>query len=447
MPRCVGLPNGPCPNSRNDSSVRNGEGDLWLCADCDKTRHKEWLASRADKSTTTVSTTTATTSTTTKKTKITDTKPSQSRSADTFKPCMTEAKIVCASDSLDNISRFVCNELLAYVYCYRDSSNADALRRVVLNYFSDEDITVAKKVLCHEFQSALANTPSSVLLTERRSSTSRPAHEAEAEDIVGIFDALDVQNILHNQVFVATNLAKVPKYGPEETNIAAVVDRQVETESRISKLACNIDKLQHEVLEVSSNQTVEALSSINKKLESLSNAVTGYARGIGASVGSTSASTSSYASLPNTRNALSEPDRSMNLIVFGIAEDHDPVIWRSKVDAALSFVTGQVADVVDMYRLGRKTDSKVRPILVKLRTIWDRRIILSQSYKLKQYGDPVFIAPDEPLEARRKRIFDRKKAAAERAGKIVEVKDNVLVIDGIEVYSVKDGAVSHDDDQ
>lgn len=46
MPRCMGLPTGPCPKGRNDNSVRNGEGDLMLCHDCDTTRHQEWLASR-----------------------------------------------------------------------------------------------------------------------------------------------------------------------------------------------------------------------------------------------------------------------------------------------------------------------------------------------------------------------------------------------------------------
>jgi len=39
MPRCVGLPTGPCPNGRNDSYVRNGEGDLMLCPDCDSARY------------------------------------------------------------------------------------------------------------------------------------------------------------------------------------------------------------------------------------------------------------------------------------------------------------------------------------------------------------------------------------------------------------------------
>ena len=48
MPRCVGLPTGPCPNGRNDSYMRNGEGDLMLCPDCDSARFQEWLANRDD---------------------------------------------------------------------------------------------------------------------------------------------------------------------------------------------------------------------------------------------------------------------------------------------------------------------------------------------------------------------------------------------------------------
>ena len=42
--RCVGLPDGPCPNNRFDESVRCRTGDLMLCSDCDNTRHQLYLA-------------------------------------------------------------------------------------------------------------------------------------------------------------------------------------------------------------------------------------------------------------------------------------------------------------------------------------------------------------------------------------------------------------------
>jgi len=46
MPRCEGLPNGPCPKKKNDNTVWLGEGELMLCASCDGVRHQAFLASK-----------------------------------------------------------------------------------------------------------------------------------------------------------------------------------------------------------------------------------------------------------------------------------------------------------------------------------------------------------------------------------------------------------------
>jgi len=46
MPRCEGLPDGPCPGKSNDSSVKLGEGDLMLCHDCDQVRFQGFLAAQ-----------------------------------------------------------------------------------------------------------------------------------------------------------------------------------------------------------------------------------------------------------------------------------------------------------------------------------------------------------------------------------------------------------------
>jgi len=79
-----------------------------------------------------------------------------------------------------------------HISCYRNRANSDAIRRVVLNHFSAEDIGAAKKLLCCEFHAKLTGDT----WTERRSSTSRAAHEAEIDDILVIFDTLDVHNTL-----------------------------------------------------------------------------------------------------------------------------------------------------------------------------------------------------------------------------------------------------------
>jgi len=46
MPRCDGLPEGPCPSRKNDNTVRVGEGDLMLCKSCDKERFERFLNSK-----------------------------------------------------------------------------------------------------------------------------------------------------------------------------------------------------------------------------------------------------------------------------------------------------------------------------------------------------------------------------------------------------------------
>lgn len=132
-------------------------------------------------------------------------------------------------------------------------------------------------------------------------------------------------------------------------------------------------------------------------------------------------------------------DRSSNVVVFGVKEDRVANVWRQTLDAALSFVTGHAVDVVDAYRIGRFDASKTRPIIVKLRSVWDRRIIVSNSYKLKTFTGRIFISPDEPLEERRKRTFDRIKYRAERAGKEVVVNGDILSIDGVMVFSLENG--------
>ena len=132
-------------------------------------------------------------------------------------------------------------------------------------------------------------------------------------------------------------------------------------------------------------------------------------------------------------------DRAMNIVVFGVAENRAASVWRQKVDEALLFVTGHAVDVVDAYRIGRFDTNKIRPIIVKLRTLWDRRLIVSNCNKLKNFSSRIFISPDESLEDRRKRSFDRIRHRAEQAGKDVSVDNGVLLVNGVRIFSLGEG--------
>ena len=62
-------------------------------------------------------------------------------------------------------------------------------------------------------------------------------------------------------------------------------------------------------------------------------------------------------------------DRTMNVIIFGVAEDKDVAVWRNRVDDVLSHVAGRSVDVTDTFRIGGKfTAGKVRPVLSAVNT-------------------------------------------------------------------------------
>jgi len=124
-----------------------------------------------------------------------------------------------------------------------------------------------------------------------------------------------------------------------------------------------------------SHQNVTSLSQeLDKKLISLNARVDSRLEQISAVCRQSLVSTSGQ----TVSGQRAEIDRSMNIVVFGITEDRNAAVWRQSVQNALDHVSGQHVDVVDLYRVGRYDQNKMRPIVVKLRNGWDRRILLSR---------------------------------------------------------------------
>jgi len=267
---------------------------------------------------------------------------------------------------------YIENELLAYTSFYRDRVNSEALRSTLLAFYSPDDISAAKKVFVSKFHQQLG---SSMLTAERRNSAAREAHEAEVEDIIGMFDLLDMSSVLNDHKFVAMKLDSLPKYGPEEINPAALVERQVRTEATVKDIATTVEQLY-------SRSTTDESASV-RKLESMLCDMQQKVDSFQTSVCTTlnnlqlacSHSTDVIRSRGSTGAQAHVVDRAQNIVVFGIKEDRDMSVWRSNVDEVLEFVVGHAVDVVDMFRLGRFTpnSSRPRPVLVKLRVVWDKR--------------------------------------------------------------------------
>jgi len=90
--------------------------------------------------------------------------------------------------------------------------------------------------------------------------------------------------------------------------------------------------------------------------------------------------------------------------IFGVTEDKNSSVWHAKVAAALQHIAGRPADITDAFRIGKfdLNQPRPRPIIGKLRCVWDKRLILS--LKLAEVSEfrHMGVVSDEPLEVRRK---------------------------------------------
>jgi len=139
-------------------------------------------------------------------------------------------------------------------------------------------------------------------------------------------------------------------------------------------------------------------------------------------------------------------DRSRNVIITGVEESRKMSVWRDTVARILVITAGRDVRIEDAFRLGRFNNQRSRPILVKLASVWDRRLILSGSHKLNsdvQFIRRVYVNADEPLEVKRKHTLDRLRNRAQSRGQTVSVSyDGVLSVDGNEYFCLKRGFVN-----
>ena len=210
-----------------------------------------------------------------------------------------------------------------YVSFYRNKTNADAIRRTVLTFYSPNDTYQSKRTLKGQFSLLLS---SCAFVAERRNSSTRAAHEAEVDDILNIFDVLDLQNILVNCKFVASNLDNIPKFGPEEVNLASIVERQLRTEATVTDMVSAVEQIATDRSGITCNPDIEATTrlvvELQQKLETFSSSVWARIDHLSTVCSSLNTTSSSSSSRQPTRQ-LDDIDHKSNLIIFGVQEDRD----------------------------------------------------------------------------------------------------------------------------
>ena len=104
--------------------------------------------------------------------------------------------------------------------------------------------------------------------------------------------------------------------------------------------------------------------------------------------------------------AKPSPDRCCNVILFGLPEKKSLAKEKCCIDEVLKFVAGKPVLWNDAFRLGRKKSSddfasmdvRPHPLLVKVNSVWDRRLLLSAKSKLREYDiEKVFLHEDLSL--------------------------------------------------
>ena len=159
-----------------------------------------------------------------------------------------------------------------------------------------------------------------------------------------------MNNVHH--LFVAVNLDTLPKYGPEDLNLRTIVDKQLKTEVTVGQLHAELNELKAS----SRNKAFESLNGSMKQVKDIMQALERQQDEF-------KSTTSTHLDRLNTvcngheSNGSSSRDvcdRSMNLIIFGVAEDRDVAVRCNRVDDVLSHVVGREVDVTDMFRIGSK---------------------------------------------------------------------------------------------
>ena len=100
---------------------------------------------------------------------------------------------------------------------------------------------------------------------------------------------------------------------------------------------------------------------------------------------------------------------------------------KSDIDELIEYLIGKSVSINDVFRLGKfsaSSSKRPRPVLIKLATAWDRKIILLNKRKLRDYKTPrLFIHEDVPPQH-----WFRQKAEHPLSKDLVSVSEKPLSI-------------------
>ncbi len=288
------------------------------------------------------------------------------------------------------------NAVLAFTKAFRLRGDSEGLKHAALERFDAGTLASAKKVLWEACQSDLELA--GWAFHTRRGSEKRSQSVAELDDITEAFNALDDADKLPDIYCEANDLLKIPPISVDPVSEQLVCNRRI------------LDSLDQSVMALQENLS-NVRSSLSKELATVKGQIAKISASPTPPPHSQPPSDSRVTNQQSSTRARPATDRSSNLILFGVKENPSLTASKELVDEILEYVVGRPVSISDMFRLGRPKqpphdDSSThgpRPILIKLASAWDRRLLLNSKRKLKEFRvSRLFLREDLSPEERLK---------------------------------------------
>ena len=304
----------------------------------------------------------------------------------------SSVRLVDASTDCDlssNLSpSLLVDTALSFIKAFRLKGDADSLRMVVRECFSPKEIEKAKLNLCKSHLEA-----NGLQFHARRDSDKRSQLMADLSDLLKFFDVLDSVDQVPPIHCEASDLLRLPPFSLDP--VAEQVQGVSQSLSSLSDMVDHFDKKLSSFLDSSSSTSVQGSYASVASSTALTNPVPSSTMSVQKNI---------------TPHSLSPDGRELNVILFGLPDEGSIVDSKQVVDEMLEFLAGKQIHIKDMFRLGRFRKPQPsalppRPILVKLSTAWDRKLVLSRRVKLKEFHiKRLFlredVAPDHRLRRR-----------------------------------------------
>ena len=301
-------------------------------------------------------------------------------------------------------SSFVTDVVLAFIKAYRMRGDSVSLKTIVLERFVPLSIEQAKLCLWSAYTADLV--AAGLQFHQRRNSDKRLQVSADFDDIISWFECLDSLEKIPPIFCEALDLIKLPPLSLDP------ISEQVRDNSLLIKsLSKSIQGMEMKMTSFlerspSSPNTEKSVSSDSGGPVTFADAVSSDVQRCNVHV------PAPVRPRPQPPSSVVLETREANLILFGLPEGKSLVDTKAAVDDMLSFLTSRPVKIKDLYRIGRfvkvsESDSmrqRPRPVLIKLASAWDRKVVLISKRKLKDYSvSRLFIREDLPPIVRSQR--------------------------------------------